>query len=94
MKVNACVPGTEVGCAKALLPGGVRQASGSCAQGAGVGGRDHRPAGPPQEVAGKTNTQAVPTTAGRSESTDQKKLKKLERKLIHEVVDLIRAFKT
>lgn len=42
----------------------------------------------------ETNTQAVPTTAGRSESTDQRKLKTLERKLIQEVVDLIRAFKT
>lgn len=67
------MPGAEVGCAKALLPGGVQQALGSCAQGAGVWGGDHRPAGLPQEAAGKTNTRAVPTTAGRSDSTDQKK---------------------
>lgn len=60
--------------------------------GAGVGGRGHRPAGPPQEVAGKT--QAAPSTAGRSDSTDRKKFKKLGRKLTPEAVDSIRALKT
>lgn len=92
MKVNARVPGTEVGSAKALPPGGVRPALGSGARGAGVGGRGHRPAGPPQEVAGKT--QAAPSTAGRSDSTDRKKFKKLGRKLTPEAVDSIRALKT
>lgn len=47
---------------------------------------------PPQEVAGKT--QAAPSTAGRSDSTDRKKFKKLGRKLTPEAVDSIRALKT